>query len=164
MRRLAVAKKNIPAIASEIDRDLRAVRLILRRPLEAEIARGGLTGPQQSAMSVVVASGGLSLKDLSRELGLAHSTVSGIVDRLEKRGMVERRPDPADRRITKIVAAVVVQEFVRETMPTLEMHPLAEALRAASPSERDKARRGVRILRELLERNNERPSRKQTGG
>ena len=86
-------------LAAEVERDLRAVRQLLRRPVEALIARGGLTGPQQAAMSIVVRSGGVSLTDLSRELGLAHSTVSGIVDRLEKRGLVERRTDGADRRL-----------------------------------------------------------------
>jgi len=37
----------------------------------------------------LVDSGGLSLKLLSEKVSLAHSTVSGIVDRLEKRGMVK---------------------------------------------------------------------------
>ena len=34
---------------------------------------------------------GLSVKELSRRMGLSHSTVSGIVDRLERRGLVARR-------------------------------------------------------------------------
>ena len=49
-------------------------------------------------MHVLVHSEGISLRALSKELGLAHSTVSGIVDRLEKRGMVVRQTDEADRR------------------------------------------------------------------
>src|SRR6266849_18024 len=148
-------KHQILAIATEIDRDLRAIRQILRQPLEAEIARGGLTGPQQSAMSVLVASGGMSLKDLSKELGLAHSTVSGIIDRLEKQGLVKRQAGQSDRRVTQIVPSEPVRKFVRETMPSLEMHPLAEALRAATPSERQHVREGVRILCGLLRRQNE---------
>ena len=64
-------------MARELDRDLRVARQIVNRPVEALIKSGGLTGPQQSAMQVLVESDGLSLKDLSKELGLAHSTVSG---------------------------------------------------------------------------------------
>jgi len=145
-------KPQILSLAAEIDRDLRAVRRILGRPVEAEIARGGLTGPQQSAMQVLVTSGGIRLRDLSRELGLAHSTVCGIVDRLQKQGLVERQSDPADRRVSKIVPAGMVLEFVRQTMPSLEMRPLAEALRAATPAQRQQVRQGVATLRELLER------------
>ncbi len=151
------------AMAAEIDRDLRAIRQILKQPVEAEIARGGLTGPQQSAMRALFDSGGLSLKELSRELGLAHSTVSGIVDRLKKQGLVERQADPADRRVTKIVVSDTVRKFVHQTMPSLEMHPLAEALRAATPSERQQVREGVRILRGLLRRQNEKRPVRRTG-
>src|SRR5215467_9120548 len=150
-------KQRLLELAAEIERDLRAVRQILGRPLEAEIARGNLTGPQQSTMSVLVAAGGMSLKDLSKQLGLAHSTVSGIVDRLANQGLVERQTDRSDGRITKIVATRVVREFVAKTMPSLEMHPLAGALSAATLSEREQVREGVRILRRLLERENGKP-------
>jgi len=143
------------AVAAEIDGDLRVIRQILRQPVEAQIERGGLTGPQQSAMRVLVTSNGLSLKDLSKELGLAHSTVSGIVDRLQKQGLVKRTVDQSDRRLIKIEASDRVREFLRDTWPSLEMHPLAEAIRAATPSERQQVLHGVRILRSLLERRNE---------
>jgi DNA-binding MarR family transcriptional regulator len=144
-------KQQIAPIAKEIDRDLRAIRQILRRPVEAEVARGGLTGPQQSAMRVLINSEGMSLKDLSKELGLAHSTVSGIVDRLEKQGMVKRKADKADLRLSKIVVSDQVREYLRDTWPALEAHPLAEALRAGTPSERQEILQGLRTLRRLLE-------------
>ncbi len=147
-----MARTNIASLAGEIDRDLRAVRQILRRPLEAEIDRGGLTGPQQSAMRALIHSGGMSLKELSRELGLAHSTVSGIVDRLEKQGLVHRQADESDLRVSRIAVTARVSEYLREQMPQLEVHPLAEALRAASPAERQSILEGIRTLRRLLER------------
>ena len=145
-------RHTIGPLAKEIDRDLRAIRQVLRRPLEADVARGGLTGPQQSAMRVLVASDGLSLKDLSRELGLAHSTVSGIVDRLEKRGLVKRQANETDLRLTRIVVTDQVRDYVRDTLPALEVHPLALALRAATRAEREEVLQGVRVLRRLLER------------
>jgi len=145
-------RHTIGPLAKEIDRDLRAIRQVLRRPLEADVARGGLPGPQQSAMRVLVASDGLSLKDLSRELGLAHSTVSGIVDRLEKRGLVKRQANETDLRLTRIVVTDQVRDYVRDTLPALEVHPLAVALRAATSAEREEVLQGVRVLRRLLER------------
>jgi len=147
-----MSKPKLSNMARELDRDLRVVRQIINRPIEALIERGGLTGPQQSAMQVLVESDGLSLKDLSKELGLAHSTVSGIVDRLEKQGLVKRQTDEADRRLVKLVVTDQVRKFLRETWPALEMHPLAEALRAATPAERQQVVQGVRTLRRLLER------------
>jgi DNA-binding MarR family transcriptional regulator len=142
-------------VAEAVERDLRAVRQLLRKPLDAMIAQGALTGPQTAAMSALVKANGLSLKELSRELGLAHSTVSGIVDRLEKRGMVERKTDGEDRRVSRIVPTRQVRQFVQETMPELERHPLAEALAGATEAEQQAVARGIGTLRRLLERRSE---------
>jgi DNA-binding MarR family transcriptional regulator len=141
--------KRIALLAQEIDQHLRAIRQELRRPVEAEFAKGRLTGPQRSVMQVLVNSSGLSLKELSRQVGLAHSTVSGIVDRLEKQGLVERQTDGRDRRVTKIDASSRVRDFMRNTLPALEVHPIEEALSRAKPSERAAILEGLRILRRL---------------
>jgi len=41
---------------------------------------------------------GLGVKELSEHLGLAKSTISGIVDRVERDGWVKREPNPGDAR------------------------------------------------------------------
>lgn len=144
-------QSEIAILASRMERDLSAIRRVLRKPLEAEFAKGELTMPQKAVMQAVVASQGISLKDLSRQVSLAHSTVSGIVDRLEKRGMVERRTDPADGRISRIHASAPVAAFLRDRMPALAAGPLEAALTRATETERDLLAKALRRLRELLE-------------
>ncbi|UWZ84174.1 MarR family winged helix-turn-helix transcriptional regulator [Occallatibacter riparius] len=141
----------ISAQAERMEKDLGAIRRALRRPLEAEVARGELTIPQSAVMQAVVQHDGISLKDLSREVSLAHSTVSGIVDRLEKRGMIERRTDAADGRVTRIHPTVIVRKFVREQIPALSRGPLQTALERAKAGEREGLVAAVARLRELLE-------------
>jgi DNA-binding MarR family transcriptional regulator len=102
-------------------------------------------------MQAVVLAGGLSLKEASRQVGLAHSTVSGIVDRLERQGLVERQTAKKDHRVKLIVASKVVRDYVRDTLPTLVVHPLVEALKRAKPAERRTVLEGLRILRRVLE-------------
>jgi DNA-binding MarR family transcriptional regulator len=138
-------------MAEEIDRDLKAIREVVRRPLNSEIEKGDLTGPQKIAMAALVGSDGMSVRDLRIQLGLAHSTTSGIVDRLEKRGMVERQQDAKDRRVTRIVVTQAVRDFVHREMPELAIHPLVEALRRARPAEREAIANGVKTLRRILE-------------
>jgi DNA-binding MarR family transcriptional regulator len=150
-----MARLDLVAMASKIERDLTAIRQILRKPVEAAIASGGLTGPQQSAMHALVTSGGMTLKELSKELGLAHSTVSGIVDRLQKQGLVERRAVEGDRRFTQLVVTGRVRDYMRDSWPHLEARPLAKALGAATPAERRSISEGVRALCQLLEREGE---------
>jgi len=83
------------------------------------------------------AKGGLALKDLAAEVGLSHSTVSGIVDRLEERRLVIRRADHDDARRTRITVSPPVRKYIRTTLPNLTLSPLAEALSMLAPSERD---------------------------
>ena len=144
-----------PADTSEeteqMERDLSAIRRALRRPFESEIAKGGLTPPQKAVMHEVISRDGVSLKDLSKAVSLAHSTVSGIVDRLEKQGLLERRPDAIDGRISRIHATAPVTDFVRDRIPELRRGPLNRALEPASAEERAQIGSALRRLRELLE-------------
>jgi len=137
--------------ARQIDRHLRLIRETLRKPVETEFAPGELTGPQRGIMHILVSSSGLSLKELSKQAGLAHSTVSGIVDRLEKRGMVERQQDETDARSSLIAISKEVRAFLRDTLPALVIHPLVEALRRAEPAERKAVMKGLRTLGRLIE-------------
>jgi len=141
----------IAAQVEQMERDLGGIRRALRKPLEAEVSKGELTVPQTAAMAVIVRKHGISLKDLSHDLSLAHSTVSGIVDRLEKRGMIERRQDPGDGRVVQIYPAAEVRAFVRDRLPTLERGPLQRALERAAEDERSAIGRALKRLRELLE-------------
>src|SRR5262249_32651468 len=140
-------RRKLMAMAEEVERHLRAARDALRRPLETAYAEGGLTGPQRSVMGALVRSPGMSLKELSRAVGLSHSAVSSITHRLERRGLERRKGDPEDRRITRIVVADAVVRFVREQVPMLTLSPIVAALGSASGREREKVIEGLRILR-----------------
>jgi DNA-binding MarR family transcriptional regulator len=141
----------IAAQAEAMERDLSVIRRAMRAPLDAEVARGELTTPQIAVMRVVVRQQGIRLKDLGREVSLAHSTVSGIVDRLEKRGLLERRADPEDGRTSRIFPAGEVTRFVRERIPQLSRGPLRAALERAGEAQRKNIGAALRRLRVLLE-------------
>jgi DNA-binding MarR family transcriptional regulator len=140
------------ALAQHTELQLNVIQRSMRQRLQAEFARGNLTGPQRLVMSVLVRSKGLSLKELSKAVSLAHSTVSGIVDRLVKQGLIERQTHPSDRRITLLTASDVVQKFIKTRMPELALHPLLEALRLGSPAELQSITKGLDTLARLLSR------------
>ncbi|MGV9991816.1 MarR family winged helix-turn-helix transcriptional regulator [Streptomyces sp. NPDC003374] len=62
-----------------------------------------LTGAQARLLSLLSLEP-LPMRKLAQKLKCEPSNVTGIVDRLEARGLVERRSDPADRRV-KVAAA-----------------------------------------------------------
>ncbi len=57
-----------------------------------------LTPPQFALLAFLWKQDGLSQTVLGSMAGMDRTTVSGIIDRLEKQGLVERRDDPQDRR------------------------------------------------------------------
>jgi DNA-binding MarR family transcriptional regulator len=137
-------------MAEEADRNLREVRRTLRKPVEEEASRLKLTPPQRSVMQILFSSEGLILKELSRQVGLAHSTVSGVVDRLEKKGLLVRQTDPHDRRCSKIIVSRRVREQGQAWLAALALHPLVEALKRATPKERRVICQGLSTLRRLV--------------
>lgn len=145
------AAAQIGTLAEQMERDLAVIRRALRKPLEAMVAQGELTVPQTAVMREVVAHDGISLKDLSHAVSLAHSTVSGIVDRLETRGMISRRADERDGRISRIYPSTEVAEFVRTQIPAISRGPLRQALERATEAERNQIGKALRRLRELVE-------------
>ena len=138
------------ALAQYVERQLNVIQRGMRQRLQAEFARGNLTGPQRLVMSEVVRTQGLSLKQLSHAVSLAHSTVSGIADRLVKQGFIDRKEHPTDRRITLLVPSRPVREFLTTRMPELSLNPLLEALQKATPTERSTITRALNTLARLL--------------
>ena len=60
---------------------------------------------------------GLSQTDLSRQLIMHRSNLTGLVDRLEKRGLVARREVAADRRAYSVVLTAAGNRLLREILP-----------------------------------------------
>jgi DNA-binding MarR family transcriptional regulator len=70
--------------------------------------------------------GGLSQTELSRQLIMHRSNVTGLVDRLEKRGLVLRQDVASDRRAYRVVLSPEGTELLKEILP--EYHRGAEAV------------------------------------
>jgi DNA-binding MarR family transcriptional regulator len=143
--------------AAALAADLEGIRRALRDSITAQ-ARGfdvPLTPPQLLALELLVAEdresgAGLSLSELSARMGLSHSTASGIVTRLERRGLLQRRPRADDRRFTQIELTEPVRRWLETRLPASRMQPLADALARAGTAERAQVLTGVRTLARLL--------------
>ena len=65
----------------------------------SELDETGLTPIQWAALMSTSQSPGLDQSTLSREIYIDTSTIAGVVDRLEARGLIQRRHSPDDRRV-----------------------------------------------------------------
>jgi DNA-binding MarR family transcriptional regulator len=64
----------------------------------ADAARGHGLPPQQLQLLCMLVGGPVGMTELGRLMRLERPGMTGLVDRAEKRGLVTRQPDPADRR------------------------------------------------------------------
>ena len=71
---------------------------LLRRVFDRRSLHLGLTRAQWRAMHRIQRVPGLSQTQLAEDLDLEPIAVGRVIDRLERAGFVERRPDPEDRR------------------------------------------------------------------
>ena len=70
----------------------------------SHFGRMDLTFPQALVLSVLGEQGPLPISALAQRTGNANSTVSGIVDRLEKLGLAQRQRSETDRRVIYVCA------------------------------------------------------------
>lgn len=61
-----------------------------------------ITPSHSRALSVLMRHGVMRLSELSDHLRIAARSTTEVVDRLQERGLIERRPDPHDRRATLV--------------------------------------------------------------
>lgn len=105
------------SILSSLRRITRAIDLHSRK-LASEYR---LTAPQLVCLRQINAEGYYTPSQLAREVSLSQATVTGIIDRLERGGLVERRRDHKDRRRVSIYITEKGKELVSKApMPLQE--------------------------------------------
>ncbi|MBM4381270.1 MAG: MarR family transcriptional regulator [Deltaproteobacteria bacterium] len=77
-------------------------RRSLRDPLAELTEEHGFTPPQIHAMGWLGLNGAMSVGQLAKLLGVTEKTFTGVVDRLEGSGMVERIRDAENRRVVHV--------------------------------------------------------------
>ena len=140
-----------PDIKPEIDAIFEAIVYLStesRRITKALARRADLTGPQLTVLKMLEGVGDLSLSDLSDRIRAQNSTVTGIIDRMEREGLVVRARSTEDRRVVHIRltdrGAKIAREIVVEPMEIFR-----SALESLTPGE---MRDLLRILTKIARR------------
>jgi DNA-binding MarR family transcriptional regulator len=92
---------------------LRAV--MLAEPLQHELAvRHGLSLVDLHAVRTLARVGECPVSQYGAALGMPRSTITNLVDRLERAGLVARTPHPSDRRVTLVRLTVAGDGVVND--------------------------------------------------
>src|SRR5512147_310968 len=87
----------------------------LKQFQEQTLKDAGLTPPQYFILSLLNEQDGRSFKEVAQALGCTPATVTGIVDTMEKKALVARRPNPPDRRSLQIKITAKGQALLTAT-------------------------------------------------
>jgi DNA-binding MarR family transcriptional regulator len=74
----------------------------MKRGLEARLADYGITATQYVVLALLAKTDGLSQTQLGNRLSFDNPTITGVIDRMERDGLVERRRTSGDRRVFNI--------------------------------------------------------------
>lgn len=108
--------------------------LIKDRLLDQHLAPQGITAAQAKVLFMIAYRGQSRGCDIGHYLGVDASTVTRMLDRLEKKGLTVRIPSPEDRRATLIDLTDEGYAIISQSMP-LAQNALAELTRGLEPDE-----------------------------
>jgi DNA-binding MarR family transcriptional regulator len=80
----------------------------------------GLTGPQVVLLRELVRHGEMHVAELAKSVNLSHATVTDILNRLEKRGLIERTRSIVDRRRIMVMPTKQAISLIEKSPPLLQ--------------------------------------------
>ncbi|CAJ93391.1 DNA-binding transcriptional regulator, MarR family [Cupriavidus necator] len=123
---------------------MQRARNMLAHGVEQEVSSLDITQAQASCLMMLATGRASTVTDLGRELNTDMGSVTRLLSRMEKRGLIERRRRDADRRVVDLSVTPQGQELV-ERLPAIFCKVLAHHFRGFSEDE-------IQLLRSMLRR------------
>lgn len=106
----------------------------VQRRLDRVLDAAGLTLPQFDVLASLGMVEGITQQDLAARLLVTKGNICGLLDRMEAAGLVERRPDPRDRRANRLYLTAKGRTALQNAFPT-HLGLLHECLEPLSATE-----------------------------
>lgn len=132
-------------------KQLKHIMLLIKNSIHQQCREMNLTGPQGMLVGILSHYGRMKISDLSERMGLSNSTVSGIVDRLEKQGIVERLRCKEDRRVVQVNVTTEYKAEAKNKFEVIEKR-LEAIMNEATDEEVKTIFDGLEILKKLIEK------------
>jgi len=138
------------AIEERILRALRKISRAIDLYSRKLASRHQLTGPQLVCLGHVAREGPTTPSELAREVALSQATVTGILDRLEAKGLITRARNPEDKRRV-ILQTTEAGRRLAAAAPSPLQETFAWKLRALSGDEQEAIAQTLGRIVEMME-------------
>lgn len=125
------------------------VAKIIKHNMRKTFECSGITFPQSIVIHALIENGEMKITDLSNKIDLSNSTISGIIDRLEKQQLVIRTRSDEDRRTVYVKVTPKVEEFHRGIHQNVE-ESFNDLLSKGTQDEIDKIIVGLETMKRIL--------------
>jgi DNA-binding MarR family transcriptional regulator len=133
---------------------VKRIMSVVKQNFESDFKKMGVTQSQILVMRVLNLRGDMKVSDISKELDLSNSTVSGIIDRLVEKKIVQRKRSEEDRRIVMISLADEYRQPVKKGLNAFAQK-MRKALSTMTEEDVDSIIRGLEKLEKILEESQE---------
>ncbi|MBM7562085.1 MarR family winged helix-turn-helix transcriptional regulator [Fusibacter tunisiensis] len=135
--------------AMDILKLMKQIKMSLHEIMVKEMEDPSITGPQGMIIGLLIHEGPLRMSDLADKMGLSPSTVSELVDRMEKSGTVCRKKLQADKRVVLVALTDTFQKDSQVKFKKVES-AWTDRIQKATVEEREKIKEGLSVLERLL--------------
>ena len=111
----------------------------------------GVTPVQYAALQTVHNTPGIDQRTLAGAIGFDTSTIAGVIDRLESRGLLQRSASPDDRRVRRLALTAAGHALLAALVPAMQR----AQQRMLAPLPKAERSEFMRMLRVLVTSNNE---------
>ncbi|MGY0693149.1 MarR family winged helix-turn-helix transcriptional regulator [Virgibacillus sp. FSP13] len=116
---------------ADLEKRLRYIAGVIKQNGRKILANYPITSPQFIALQWLIDEGDLTIGELSKKNGLAFSTTTDLVDRMEKNKLVERKRDTNDRRVVRIHVLKKGKTIIEEVIAKRQEY-LGDVLKSVS--------------------------------
>lgn len=129
----------------ELEKELRHLCTVIKQKGREILTNFEITPPQFQALQYLITEENITIGELSNKMYLACSTITDLVDRMEKNGLVKRVRDNKDRRVVRIIVLEKGHEIINEVLHARRQY-LGNVLQDLSNEEKDNILKSIEMV------------------
>jgi len=151
-------RDNQPALNDTPPHDsIREIIYLIRRLMQAGYLytkelnkKYNVSAPQLNCLIALSENGSLPPSQIARHIMVKSSTVTGVIDRLEQKGLVRRIRNSRDRRVITIELTDEGEKLAQHAPPPIQQK-IVDGLKGLSPEQKEQIDRNLNLLIQMLD-------------
>ncbi len=138
-------EKNYDDVIIELEQELRHLCTVIKKKGREILTDFEITPPQFEALQYLINEENLTIGELSNRMFLACSTITDLIDRMEKNQLVKRMRDEKDRRVVRIIVLDKGHDIINEVLHVRRNY-LGEILKDLNIEQKDFILKGISMV------------------